>query len=103
MTACPLGWPKKAAIGYVRKASVRTRKSRSAREYEPRTVRAHTAAAAIGIEMYWDTPKICIAAPTPANSLTVRPALAMRSRDSAANVLRAENCSRIRPPSPSPV
>ena len=47
-----------------------------------------TAAAAIGIEMYWETPKICIAAPTPANSLTVRPALAMSKRDNAPNVLR---------------
>ena len=53
--------------------------------------------------MYWETPKICIAAPTPANSLTVRPALAMSSRDMAPNVLRAENCSRMRPPRPSPV
>ena len=103
ITSLPFGWPRKAAIGYARKASVRMRNKRSALEYEPITVSTHTPTAAIGIETYLETPRISMAAPTPANSLTVRPALATSSSTSAPVVPRTENCSRIRPPSPSPV
>ncbi len=85
-----------------RKANEKTRKRRSAFEYDPNTVRPQIATAATGTETYWDTPRIWNAAPTPANSLTVRPALAITSNVSARKLLRTENCSRRRPPRPLP-
>ncbi len=76
------------------------RNRRSAFEYDPNTVNPHMTTASTGTETYWDTPKIWNAAPTPANSLTVRPALATINKRSASELFRTENCSRKRPAEP---
>ncbi len=58
------------------------------------------ATAAMGTEMYRDTPKSSKAVPMPANSVTTSPTLAMAKARTAKAERRRENCSRISAASP---
>ena len=79
------------------------RKITSTCRYVPRITRTQTRIAAIGTATYLLTPKICIAAATPANSATTFAKSTKKPAIITKNVERNPNSSRIRSESPLPV